>query len=538
MQINLEANLMWEAVEGNPSSMAADKAALAALLRSVPPEMVGALAVKGTAKAAWDAVKIMRVGVNRVREATAQRLRKEFEAITFLDGESLDKFGLRIMSIVNNLRSLGDTVEEIKVVQKILRVVPDQYSQMACSIETLLDLSTVSVEELLRRLRSSEGRGGTTTTQNPGGILLLTEEEWEARRQQREQGQGSGGNGNGRKKGKPKTKNGRNGNGGRGNGERDMSQVKCYNCNNMGHFSKNCPEPRRERRERANLAQDQEEEQALLMATVGAVTLTSQPPRPIEHVLLNEKRSKASATDETGRCDTSWFLDSGASNHMCGRRDFFSELDTSVHGFVKLGDDTSVEIEGRGTILFTCKSGEHLTLSEVYFIPKLCSSIVSLGQLDEIGYDTRIHHGWLQLRDADGRLLAHVPRSRGRLYVLHLAIARPVCLAAHGGEDAWRWHARYGHMHFDALRHLARGELVHGLPLLDEAGRLCDACLAGKQKRAPFPRQAVNRADELLGLVHADLCGPIDPPTPGGKRYFLLLVDDHSRHMWIHLLAT
>jgi transposase InsO family protein len=34
------------------------------------------------------------------------------------------------------------------------------------------------------------------------------------------------------------------------------------------------------------------------------------------------------------------------------------------------------------------------------------------------------------------------------------------------------------------------------------------------------------------------LCGPIDPPTPGGKRYFLLLVDDHSRYMWISLLAT
>jgi hypothetical protein len=41
-----------------------------------------------------------------------------------------------------------------------------------------------------------------------------------------------------------------------------------------------------------------------------------------------------------------------------------------------------------------------------------------------------------------------------------------------------------------------------------------------------------------LGLVHADLCGPIDPPTPGGKKYFLLLVDDHSRYMWIFLLAS
>ena len=125
-----------------------------------------------------------------------------------------------------------------------------------------------------------------------------------------------------------------------------------------------------------------------------------------------------------------------------------------------------------------------------------------------------------------------------RLYVLYLDLARPVCLAMHGGEDAWRWHARYGHMHFQALRQLARGDMVHGLPLLEEVDRLCDACLAGKHKRASFPHEAYNRAGAQLGLVHADLCGPIDPPTPGGKRYFLLLVDDHSRHMWVYLLAT
>ncbi|KAK1632622.1 hypothetical protein QYE76_006937 [Lolium multiflorum] len=129
------------------------------------------------------------------------------------------------------------------------------------------------------------------------------------------------------------------------------------------------------------------------MARVSEVLLATPDERGGEIVLLNEKRSRAMATDGTSHCDTSWFLDSGASNHMCGRREFFSELDPNVHGFVKLGDDTSVEIEGRGMILFNCKSREHLTLSEVYFIPKLCSSIVSLGQLDELGYDTRIRHG-------------------------------------------------------------------------------------------------------------------------------------------------
>jgi transposase InsO family protein len=38
--------------------------------------------------------------------------------------------------------------------------------------------------------------------------------------------------------------------------------------------------------------------------------------------------------------------------------------------------------------------------------------------------------------------------------------------------------------------------------------------------------------------VHGDLCGLIAPMTPGGKKYFLLLVDDRSRFMWVALLAA
>jgi transposase InsO family protein len=42
-----------------------------------------------------------------------------------------------------------------------------------------------------------------------------------------------------------------------------------------------------------------------------------------------------------------------------------------------------------------------------------------------------------------------------------------------------------------------------------------------------------------LDLVHGDICGLlITPVTPGGQRYFLLLVDDASRFMWVVLLPT
>ena len=68
MQINLRAQGLWEAMLGEGMlTDREDMAALAALIRAVPPEMHGVLAVKNSAYEAWEAVHTMRMGVTRVR---------------------------------------------------------------------------------------------------------------------------------------------------------------------------------------------------------------------------------------------------------------------------------------------------------------------------------------------------------------------------------------------------------------------------------------------------------------------------------------
>lgn len=64
---------------------------------------------------------------------------------------------------------------------------------------------------------------------------------------------------------------------------------------------------------------------------------------------------------------------------MTGNRDAFIDLDTAIRGTVRFGDGSEVEIHGSGTVLFEGKTGEHLPLTGVYFIPRLVSNIVSLG---------------------------------------------------------------------------------------------------------------------------------------------------------------
>jgi transposase InsO family protein len=79
---------------------------------------------------------------------------------------------------------------------------------------------------------------------------------------------------------------------------------------------------------------------------------------------------------------------------------------------------------------------------------------------------------------------------------------------------------------------------VHGLPHIEHVHQLYADSVTTKLKRSLFPLQVKRWAEGLLDLVHGELCGPITPATPGGKQYFLLLVDEKSRYMWATLLAT
>jgi hypothetical protein len=115
MEVNLQAASLWDAIEDDDVSRREDKQALAALLRSTPPEMHAMLIGKGSAMAAWQAIKLQHQGNDRVRDTRVRRLRTEFETITFREGERVDEFSLRITTLAATLRSLGDTCDDEQI---------------------------------------------------------------------------------------------------------------------------------------------------------------------------------------------------------------------------------------------------------------------------------------------------------------------------------------------------------------------------------------------------------------------------------------
>jgi len=136
MLCNYEAMEIWETIEpgGAGVKRVQDRQAMSALLRSVPKDMWQTLGGKKTVNEAWEAVKTMRLGSDRVKDVNAQKLSKEFENLQFKEGETIDDFGMRITNLIADLKALGETIDDIKVIKKFLRVVPPRWlSRSRCS---------------------------------------------------------------------------------------------------------------------------------------------------------------------------------------------------------------------------------------------------------------------------------------------------------------------------------------------------------------------------------------------------------------------
>lgn len=107
-----------------------------------------------------------------------------------------------------------------------------------------------------------------------------------------------------------------------------------------------------------------------------------------------------------------WYINNGASNHMTGDNSKFVELDTSKKGYISFGDNTKVEINGKGVILTGARDGSRIVLHDVYYIPKLTSNIVRIVQLLERGYKIHMKDCKLWLRVSDSNLVAKVTLSK------------------------------------------------------------------------------------------------------------------------------
>lgn len=536
MKVFIKAQGAWIAIEPkDPKAEVDDKIdqiALAMIYQGIPEGMLLSLADKDTAKGAWEAIKTLCQGADKVKNARVQTLKAEFEGMTMKEDETIDDFHMKLNGVVTNIRALGEKMDESYTVKKLLRAVPSKFLHITSTIEQFGNLDTMTMEEAVGSLKAHEERV-KGKMESKESRLLLTEEEWA----KREKTEGKllltreewlkRSTKEGAKEGSSnyKTRLGR----------FDKSSMKCYNCNIYGHIASECRRPKKNRdtRQEAHMAQVDDDEPTLLLAKCvkeeGVVMLTNENKAIHSAVIKNNNKAISSNV---------WYLDNGASNHMTGFREKFTDLDETITGVVHFGDNSTVKIEGKGTVTMLCKNGEKKYLFDVYYIPSLCNNIISLGQMSEDGNKVVLKGDLLWIYDEKERPLMKVKRSSNRLYKLIIETDKKECLLAKMDETSKLWHLRLGHVNYQAMHMMTKEQMVTGMPKINQPSSACDGCLMSKQARKKFPSKTSYEAGGILELIHGDLCGPITPETASGYRYFFLLVDDYSRFMWVYFLKS
>ena len=233
-----------------------------------------------------------------------------------------------------------------------------------------------------------------------------------------------------------------------------------------------------------------------------------------------------------------WFLDSGASFHMIGDRDLFTDLDEKDLGVhIEMGDDGIYSATGIGTISFEREFGKPFGLKKVMHVTGLKNNVISVAMLEDKGYDVVFSEGKAFLRS---KATGETWRIGFRIKNLH-QLQVDGCAAMEGKakgvvsqDDGELWHRRLGHLHHGALKILQ--QISIGLPkgTLAQSDQ-CKGCTLGKFVKATF-HEKDSRVMTILERVHTDVCGPFSVASTAKHKYYVIFVDNFSRKCWIFFM--
>ncbi|KAJ9551482.1 hypothetical protein OSB04_015527 [Centaurea solstitialis] len=232
-----------------------------------------------------------------------------------------------------------------------------------------------------------------------------------------------------------------------------------------------------------------------------------------------------------------WYLDSGCSKHMTGRKEILHNFKPKFCGSVQFGNEQYAPIVGYGDVI-----QDKVTIKKVSLVEGLGHNLFSIGQFCDKDLEVGFKKRRCVVKTEAGKELL-VGTRRRNLYKIDLRDVKAkntLCLLSKASnQQSVLWHRRLSHLNFKGLNKLVIGNLAIGIPdLRFQQDHLCSACQLGKMKRVSHKSKLEHGTETPLQLIHMDLCGPMRVQSINGKKYVLVMVDDYSRYTWVKFLRS
>lgn len=346
-------------------------------------------------------------------------------------------------------------------------------------------------------------------------------------------------------------------------GRRQRERPFCDHCNKPGHVRSTCwqlhgypPEddPRRNGRGRGRGRGNQPQPRSKTDSPAFAAPAAPPSPAPTESTALTtvteSPKTNPGFTDDQYRAllnmlkgahdrlsgistTDGWLLDSGASQHMTGNARLLHNCRSlSRPSSIILPDGRRVSARSEGEL----RLGAAFVLPHVLLVPHLSYNLISLRQLTaDLNCFVTLFPDFCVIQDLPTKMLIGTGEISSGVYRLRgvtdnsKQISNTTLSFAISTDNPDLWHKRLGHPSISAMNFFGNFNKLRDIP--------CDTCIRAKHSRSSFSISA-NKADAPFELIHCDVWGPYSVPSLSKARYFLTVVDDHSRAVWIYLLVA
>lgn len=283
--------------------------------------------------------------------------------------------------------------------------------------------------------------------------------------------------------------------------------TECHSCGEKGHWQRECPQ----KQKRSN----------------------GEKKSPAAFVASMSDIQNVAAKDV-------WIVDSGASQHMTSRKEWFSELKEIASGkYVRVASNDKLPIHGHGSIRASMWNGvgwNECVLENVQYVPGLGPNLFSTGTATSRGYVMIERQNDCELRHPDGTVAVIGIKDNLNQYRLGFRLKNEAVANSATVTSLRRWHERLGHLGVSMVKSMVKHNVVDGVSFSDENKFFCGDCAVGKMHRVSHP-SANERECQPGERFHADICGPMNVTSVGGYKYLLVFKDEATSFRHVHFLV-
>ena len=366
--------------------------------------------------------------------ANSLQLKSRFYSLKKASEDSMVQHINKMVELLEELRALGIKVPEEDSIMVLLNSLPDAYRMVKVALRTHEGLT---FEKVSARLREAET-------------------ELEPTEKKKEKAEESAYVSNHKTEQKSSGKN---------------KEKTCFKCQKVGHIAKECK------------SKGSEKITCFKCGKVGHKSTECKTESKSNAFMVGAMKMEEKGPAKS-RSREPWIIDSGASHHLCYKKEEFSELrELSSPTKIVLGDNRVIEATHEGRVDLDLRVGGEIqsaTLSKVLYVPEIKKNLFSVVSCVAAGNNLRFTEKGVQIFNNRKKLVG-LGYLRDGLWHLKCAGGLHYANMANSAENASIWHRRLGHLTAQNLQLLKTKSLVKGLEEVDFSGlENCEGCLHGK----------------------------------------------------------